>query len=448
MARVPNDKQDVFVSPALRQLNDKDRVSIYNLGVLKSLNTGQFLFEEGDSDGTAFLVVKGSLRIAKNLEGQPIDIGTLCRGDWTSGGFSDERLGKPASAIALEPSTVLAFSETALNSLPPSIVLVVYKDIYQASVRQTSTFVKKATASSRPVERLSAYIRNCIETRSEGYNRSDMIQGIVKSVPRLPRYATDLASRLLDEGISTQEVIDLARADPSLAGVILKTVNSGYYNFSKKISDVRHSIMLLGFQQVHQLVLADGMRKTMPDNPEFHELHVHSLLISHIAFEICVLFDMQKAATLSTVGLLHDVGKSVILLLKKKYPKLDMLMAALDHAKIGSLLLKEWNIPDSVCQIVGYQSYPEFCPPSDIPGECRKDVAILYVSHCCYDYLRRKSKNDLPDAFLNEYLPLLGSSDKSISALVRVRLLPLFNKKKNTLPQAVQQFLRGNTLGV
>ena len=121
-----------------------------------------------------------------------------------------------------------------------------------------------------------------------------MIQKIVKSIPRLPMYTGKLTTMLNDEKVSVSEVVELVRQDPSLVASILKTVNSAYYGRLNKIEDFQRAVLLLGFNQVYQLVLDSSLRGIMPDTPEFNELQFHSFLISLIGFEISQL--LQSAS--------------------------------------------------------------------------------------------------------------------------------------------------------
>jgi HD-like signal output (HDOD) protein len=144
---------------------------------------------------------------------------------------------------------------------------------------------------------------------------------------------------------------------------------------------------------------------------------------------------------ISTIGLLHDIGKSIILLLKRRHARMSLLVDMLDHPKVGSLLQKEWNIPDAVSQSLQYQYYPEWLPPERIPKECRENVTALYIAHLCYDYLAGKNENDLSTAFLGGYMNVLNRPERSIAEFVQNKVLPALNKKLNTFPEDVRHFL-------
>lgn len=111
------------------------------------------------------------------------------------------------------------------------------------------------------------------------------------------------------------------------------------------------------------------------------------------------------------------------------------------HSSIGPMLLKEWNIPDVVCNSLEYQCFPEYFPPSEIPEEHRKNVAVLYIAHLCYERLNDEFEDKLPLVFIDEYIKLLDFTENSFSELLRNLVIPTLNKKINTFPEDVRQFL-------
>jgi HD-like signal output (HDOD) protein len=255
-------------------------------------------------------------------------------------------------------------------------------------------------------------------------------------------YATKLSVMLLDENVSTRDAAELIRLDPSLVSMILKRVNSAYYGFQGKISDFQHAVLILGFINVYQLVMDVGVRSTMPKTSEFNELQFHSMVVSIVSHQLSELCKVENAAVSSTIGLLHDIGKSVILLLQRRHPKMALFIDMLDHSKVGSILLKEWNIPELVCKSLEYQAHPELLPPGNIPEELRESVAVLYISHLCYEYLLGRKESELPTSFLPEYMGLLNRPERSISELVDKQVFPSLSQRWNALPDNVRQFLK------
>ncbi len=174
----------------------------------------------------------------------------------------------------------------------------------------------------------------------------------MKNIPRLPLHITHLIELLASERASAKEVAALAKQDPSLVVDILKAINSSRYALQTEITDVSYAITYMGFNEVYQIAISRCLMKAIPDSDEFREIYRHSLFLSYIASELCQSYDKKRAPLLSTIGLLHDIGETVLLLLRKQNPKWSLFIEMLDASKLGAMLLKavehpETDLPDN-----------------------------------------------------------------------------------------------------
>jgi HD-like signal output (HDOD) protein len=441
MASIPKTSKDSSFPHAFKGLNEKELTDLYEAAKIENVNPGDLLFKEGDKDPSLRFILEGAVRIEKALNGRTSEIGVLHQ--WSSvDEIASKRKGRrTGSAVAIEPSSIMTLDEESLLTLSLGTKMSIYRNLNERTTQRLNYVIERERELYTKNKHLISYLRDYLEARNEHCVRSEIVQRILKGFPRLPIYTRKLAVRLLDEEVSATEVVDLAKLDPSLVGMVLKTVNSAYYNLQRKVSDFQQAVLLLGFSQVYQLVVSHGIQSIMPNTPEFQELQFHSILISLLSFEICRHCNLQKNTLHSTIGLLHDIGKSIILLLKQEYPKLEMIVDMLGHGKIGSLLLKEWEIPEVISLTLEYQHYPQFSPPTEIPVEHRENVAVQYLSHLCEGYLKGKSQEDLYTPFQDEYLRLLKISERSVGELVVRSILPTMTKKMKTFPEKVRQFL-------
>ncbi|MCK7510403.1 MAG: HDOD domain-containing protein [Desulfobacterales bacterium] len=176
------------------------------------------------------------------------------------------------SAFAAEETVVLGLDETAPQRPCPerqdrpheARQQFVDKD-RQRSHRKTCLVGGEDLLYDGPAE------EECIERTSE-YERSELIQGIIRNFPRLPSHVNELAMMLFDEKVAITDVVEHAKHDSALVGLVLKTVNSAYYNLQNKISDFHHAVLLLGFNQIYQILIDNSIKNIMPSSPEFHEL--------------------------------------------------------------------------------------------------------------------------------------------------------------------------------
>lgn len=422
-------------------LDEKDFIDLYNLGQTMRLKKGETLFREEEEDDRTFLVMKGAFEARSSREGRRLSGCRFVENDWIGETLFFPKPRKISTVVAVEPSTALAFDQRAFLSLDPRIQIFVLKKINDLSVTYMDELRRRHLKEVEIADYYRTYIHDSIHEAGKHYEQSDTLFAIVKSVPRLPVYTARLVGMLLDENASAKEVTDLAKEDPSLVSEILKTINSSYYNLKRKVSDLQYAIMYLGFFQVYQIVISDGLRKVMPNTPEFMGIHHHSVITSHLAFEICQLSEKRSSSIMSTIALLHDIGKSVILLIKTKNPKLAFFVEMLDSPTIGAMLLKEWNIPDSVCEAVRCQHYPRYQPPSELPREHRRNIAYLYLAHACHEYFQGEVDAFLKHPFINDYVMLINVSGHTIEGFIEKYLIPNLKLKIHTFPQHVQSFL-------
>jgi HD-like signal output (HDOD) protein len=250
---------------------------------------------------------------------------------------------------------------------------------------------------------------------------------------------------LVNERTSAREVAALAKQDPSLVVDILKTINSPRYALQTEIADVSYAITYLGFNEVYQIAMSRSLTRSIPDSQEFRDVYRHSLFLSYLASKLCQSYDKNRSALLSTIGLLHDIGETVLLLLRKQNPKWSLFIEMLDPAKLGAMLLEQWSIPKQICQTVEYQAYPAFCPPAEVPSDQKINIAILYIAHAASDYLNNRSVDILSHPFLDDYLRLLRF-DGGIERVAKHNLLESLRAKSNRLPDFVRKRIALNRL--
>ncbi len=423
------------------KLSQKDLKTLYACSEIRKLATGQYLMKEGETDQTVYLLLDGKLKILKITNGQPREIACLHSGDWVGEIAFTKKVPRTASVIAGVPSRVMAINEAVFNALNAQTQLFLLKKLNDLANER----IYQILSNERKLEVLNRRLIDRIHSeRSQGdvnYGESEMIRGIIKKVPRLPAFASTLLIRLSQKNTSLREASDLIKQDPSSVAVVLKTVNSPYYGLRQKISDINHALVLIGFSRIYQLIIAEGLRRSMPNTRGFNTIQSHSVAISHIAYGLSLASRSGNSSEVATIGLLHDLGRVLMLLLKKQNPSLAILIDSLDHARLCAILLKEWGMPDILVRSLEFQSYPAFLPPDTIPLEFRNNIAILYLAHLCLKFLDEKSDTSSGEVFVVEYMRLLGWDQLDVSRLVLKHLLPTLVKGINGYPIAFRTLL-------
>ncbi len=239
-------------------------------------------------------------------------------------------------------------------------------------------------------------------------DRLQRMMGGIPSLPSVPGVYRNLMTAMEDEDVSTDDVGDIVAQDPAMTTKILQLVNSAVFGLRQSVADPGHAVGLLGIDTIRALTLTVGVFQQYEQNglAEFsiEDLMQHSLKVAWSGRRIALAehFSKDQTAEAFTGGLLHDVGKLVLLqaaptefretLKKSKQDAIPAWRAEVEifgasHAEIGARLLSMWGIPQSIVEIVALHHAP------DQAGERLSSTltAVCAANELC----RTKSASDL-----------------------------------------------------
>jgi putative nucleotidyltransferase with HDIG domain len=194
----------------------------------------------------------------------------------------------------------------------------------------------------------------------------------IDELPTLPVVVSKLLALMDDPEFDLNELTALIAQDPALTAKVLKVANSAYYGFAQEIDTLERAVALLGLNMLKSLTLSVGVVASLPKEKQSRLLN-HAGLWLHSAASAAVIRELGRRMGLGkeedhlfVVGLLHDVGKIVLLhffqelyqeaLQKSQQPNGPLLYLAerevigLDHGDVGALLLRRWKFPPQVVQ--------------------------------------------------------------------------------------------------
>lgn len=442
-----SERKPVSPSAKIEGFSEREAVALFQAGKVRSLEEGDYVIRTGEAPKAIMFALHGTFKIVR--EGIP---GSLlltfghqgnCFGDPDFSGNMQQAF----SVISVSASKVLELDKLSFNLLSSDIQMAVCRKIITTSAMVIDKIGSLSAGLTRKVQSLVSLAKTFYRD-DERYPRSVLVQDMIKSFPRLPIQINKLTSMLLDEGAAVSEIVNFAKMDPSIVSIVLKTVNSGFYNFQRKISDLHHAFVLLGFNQVYQILMDNFLQGFMPKHFNLKELNLHSAVISQIAFDLSQVSKKGRPVMMSTLGILHDLGKCVVLVSKGRRPELDIVLDKMNDGQIGALLLDTWNTPAVMCKSIEYQYYPQFCPPEDIPKDVMENVAILHVAHLCYNHLRGDKTEHPPYAFTEEYMRVLDFGGYSIESLVSRHILPSLTRKIDVFPDYVRDFIKSCQISI
>ncbi len=201
------------------------------------------------------------------------------------------------------------------------------------------------------------------------------------------------------------QLTDLSKnitSDPVLTAKVLKMANSSYFGFTQKLDSISHALMILGLQNVKNIMYREGLRGMFDAGSTHNKAAVaalwrHSNLVCICTQHFHDLFDGLNRGTLFTLGIVHDIGKLILMdifqqsgkkaIIGGDYP-MDILVSeedqlfAINHTVIGGCTLEHWNFSDLMTRSVMMHHAPSFIDFDQIklPPETLKYVLSLFLA--------------------------------------------------------------------
>ncbi len=199
----------------------------------------------------------------------------------------------------------------------------------------------------------------------------------IENLPTLPAVLTQVLRTVSDPDSSALDLGQQILADQSMASTILRLVNSAYYGFQRRISNIHEAIALLGFSTVTDMVLAVSVFRQFSGRRsgfDRGQLWQHAMAVGMAADRLGKSMGAKGNDSLYSAGLLHDIGKVALDWLEPD-AYADMAQRAVDeghssieseraqfitdHCEVGSVLAARWNLPPTVVEAIRLHHSPE-----------------------------------------------------------------------------------------
>ena len=217
---------------------------------------------------------------------------------------------------------------------------------------------------------VTALTRHQIEVRLRG----------CPSLPSLGTINVALKELLNADQRYTAQISDIIRRDPSLTSRLLRLVNSVFYGLTTPVNSIEEAVFYLGVRQIRQLsmvtpIIEDFQKLAGRANFRWREFWQHCIGTAIISREITSLLGTSNDDGDYVAGLIHDVGKiamasafpdhfSEIQERMNNAPDEELIdveqeVLGIDHAELGSMYLKNNNLPELLIETARYHHHPE-----------------------------------------------------------------------------------------
>lgn len=261
------------------------------------------------------------------------------------------------------------------------------------------------------------------------------IEKSVQDLPALPAIVTRVLRETESPTACAQSIERLIASDQALTSKVLRVVNSAYYGLSGQVSSLSQAIVILGLQQIRNLVLSVSAFSTMkPKTPRQHEIlrvfWLHSFGTAACTQLIAKTkrFNVQDTETAFVGGLLHDIGRlflfsnftqtydQVIRYSEEKGMAVDVAeqkLLGLSHSDVGAQMATQWRLPKPLIEMIGAHEGP-------FTGEIAPMLYAIHVSDWITKDLYFESNEALVAPMDDQVRTWLGYSDEEIEDLREV----------------------------
>ena len=209
----------------------------------------------------------------------------------------------------------------------------------------------------------------------------------INALPTVPSTLRRLSVLIEKPKITLDEISRFVANDPALTTKVLKMVNSAIYGFPGRISSVSHAIMLLGLNVVKGLLLGVSVFEIMQTS--MLGLWDHSVGCALVSRLIAVKKGLKEPDEVSVAGLLHDIGKVILILeFSKEYEaaikdaqtqgiiisEAEKNHFAESHANVGGWLAEKWRFPRNLVEIMENHHKPQ------LSRIAQTETAIVHLS--------------------------------------------------------------------
>lgn len=194
----------------------------------------------------------------------------------------------------------------------------------------------------------------------------------IRDIPTLPSIVVDLNRLLQDPDTSVQKIAQIIEKDQAIALKILKLVNSAFYGFKSKISDVHGAVIMLGFNAVRNAIVSVSVvdafaTKLRLEGFDIADFWKHSLAVAVTSKNLSYSTRTNSPDNCFVGGLLHDVGKVIMAQYFQDlfagvwnasrqeaiaFHEAERNRVPANHAVIGAHLASRWQLPQGLTEAI------------------------------------------------------------------------------------------------
>ncbi|MCX6138041.1 MAG: HDOD domain-containing protein [Ignavibacteriales bacterium] len=194
----------------------------------------------------------------------------------------------------------------------------------------------------------------------------------INEVVSFPTIVAEILHAISSERVTIPKIAHLIETDAAMTTKILRVVNSPFYGLRGTVKSAADAVKMLGLDETGRFLLAYHMKsRVFAMNPQqsrrLKKMWEHSVSTATVARFLAVRANVQTAGKEYTAGVLHEMGKLVLIqyfpdtvpVVEQMIADLAMTdieaenqIAAISHAEIGSELGEKWGLPPEFTEVM------------------------------------------------------------------------------------------------
>ena len=198
---------------------------------------------------------------------------------------------------------------------------------------------------------------------------------VEQRIPPSPGGLMRLSDLLKDYNASKRQIVQAISYEPVLVARILRLANSSIYSLEREVVKIETAITSIGNHAISEIVALEIALRTFNGDKQQTEaeksIWEHSLAVAMMAKEISQTLGMRGLEEVFICGLLHDIGKFLLLghdeagylEIMQVDDELEMLKAESEsygyrHTEVGALVARRWKLHDQICHSILHHHNP------------------------------------------------------------------------------------------
>jgi putative nucleotidyltransferase with HDIG domain len=251
------------------------------------------------------------------------------------------------------------------------------------------SFDREETMSAEP--ELVALDASLTERQAE-----ELLRSI--TIPSCPAILTTLMHEARQDDVDFPKIVRLIASDVGLAASVLKTANSPFFALRSKVQNVQQAMSVLGLKNLISIITSVTLLTSLsPPGVNMERFWDRSGYAAAVCSHIARVTRSVNRDLAYTFGLFHDCG---IPILMQRFPDYKQTLAqandtgedilnieyarhATNHAIVGSMLARNWQLPVEVVQAIALHHEHELLEDAregKATGEVRALIAICHIA--------------------------------------------------------------------